>query len=78
MLFLKYFYFYVRRKFHVNTNEIDEAFYNTIHRLSGIDSEAVRKLFVYCENLKHAPALTENDLLELNNRINNFKQKSTR
>lgn len=75
---IQYFYFYIRKKFNVNTNAIDENFYNTVHRLSGIDKDSVKKLFVYCENLKHAPALTENDLLELNNRINNFKQKSTR
>ncbi len=75
---IQYFYFYIRKKFNVNTNEMDDEFYNLIHRLSNIDREEVRKLFVYCENLKHAPALTENDLLELNNRINNFKQKSAR
>lgn len=75
---IQYFYFYVRRKFHVNTNEINDEFYDIVHRLSNIDREEVKKLFVYCENLKQAPALTENDLLELNNRINNFKQKSTR
>jgi hypothetical protein len=75
---IQYFYFYVRKKFNVNTNSMDEPFYNTVHRLSGIEKDSVEKLFVYCENLKKAPALTENDLLELNNRINNFKQKSTR
>jgi hypothetical protein len=75
---IQYFYFYIRKKFNVNTNEMDETFYNTVHRLSGIDKDSVKKLFIYCENLKHAPALTENDLLELNSRINNFKQKSTR
>ena len=75
---IQYFYFYIRRKFNVNTNEINEELYTTVHRLSNIDKDTVRKLFVYCENLKHAPALTQNDLLELNDRINNFKQKSAR
>lgn len=75
---IQYFYFYVRKKFHVNTNDINDELYDTIHRLSNISREEVKKLFIYCENLKQAPALTENDLLELNNRINNFKQKSTR
>ncbi len=75
---IQYFYFYIRKKFNVNTHQMDDAFYDAVHRLSGIDRESVKKLFVYCENLKQAPALTENDLLELNNRINNFKQKSTR
>ncbi|MES2515544.1 MAG: DUF4350 domain-containing protein [Bacteroidota bacterium] len=75
---IQYFYFDVRKKFHVNTNEINEEFYITIHKLSGISQEDIKKLFSYCENIKHAPALTENDLIELNDRINNFKQKSIR
>lgn len=75
---ISYFYFDVRKKFGVNTNEINEGFYNTIHKLSGIELDAVKKLFSYCENLKQAPLLTENDLLELENRIHNFKIKSIR
>ncbi len=75
---INYFYFDVRKKFAVNTNTINEEFYNSIHKLSGIDLEAVKKLFSYCEHLKQAPSLSENDLLELNNRIQNFKEKSIR
>lgn len=75
---IQYFYFYLRRKFHVNTNEINDEFYNTIHKLSDINLEEVKKIFIYCQNLHHAPSLTENDLQELNYRINIFKLKSTR
>ncbi len=75
---INYFYFDIRKKFSVNTNAINDEFYHTIHQLSGVDLEAVKKLFSYCENLKLAPSLTEQDLLELNNRIINFKQKSIR
>jgi hypothetical protein len=73
-----YFYFDVRKKFSVNTTLMNDEFYNTIHHLSGIDLDAVKKLFSYCENLKQAPSLTEQDLLELNTRITNFKLKSIR
>jgi hypothetical protein len=75
---IQYFYFDVRKKFHVNTNEMNDEFYTVIHKLSGISEGDIKKLFSYCENIKHAPALTENDLIELNDRINNFKQKSIR
>lgn len=75
---IAYFYFDIRKKFSVNTNLINEEFYETIHQLSGIDLDAVKKLFSYCENLKQSPSLSEQDLLELNNRMINFKQKSRR
>ena len=75
---INYFYFDIRKKFNVNTTLINEDILNTIHKLSAVDADSVRKLFSYCENLKNAPSLTENDLLELNNRITNFKEKSIR
>ena len=75
---IQYFYFEVRKKFGVNTSEINDDFLKTIHTISNIDLKDVKALFSYCENLKHAPSITENDLQELNNRINNFKLKSTR
>ena len=75
---IQYFYFYIRKKFNLNTAEIDEEFFDTIHSLSGISKGEIKILFSYCQNLKLAPRLTQNDLLELNDRINNFKQKSNR
>ena len=75
---INYFYFYIRKKFQVNTNDLSEDVYQIIHQLSNVSLEEVKKLFIYCENIKHAPSLTENDLQELNNRITNFKNKSTR
>ena len=73
-----FFYFDIRKKFSVNTTQLNEDVLNTIHKLSGVDIDSVKTLFNYCENLKNAPSLTENDLLELNNRIANFKEKSIR
>ncbi len=75
---VQYFYFFIREKFNVNTNELTEESYNIISKLSGVDVTEIKKLFSYCQNLKQAPGLSENDLQELNNRINNFKQKSIR
>jgi hypothetical protein len=75
---IQYFYFFVRKKFNVNTNEMNDEFYGGISKLSGVDLSDVKKLFSYCQNLKQAPSLTQYDLLELNDRINNFKQKSIR
>ena len=57
---------------------MNDEFYGGISKLSGVDLSDVKKLFSYCQNLKQAPSLTQYDLLELNDRINNFKQKSIR
>lgn len=75
---INYFYFEVRQKYGVNTHQIDHTFIIRVSRLSGLSEEAVQNLFLYCERLKQEPALSEYDLLELNNRINTFKQKSIR
>lgn len=73
-----YFYFEIRQKFQVNTNLVDDELFEKVSRLSGVDLAAVRTLFMYCEKLKAMPAIDEYTLLELNDRINNFKQKSIR
>lgn len=75
---IKYFYFDISRKFNLSTANLDEEFYKKLHKLSGVDLEKITVLFRYCENLKHAPSLTEDDLLELNDRITKFKKQSIR
>jgi hypothetical protein len=75
---ITYFYYEIRSKFYLNTNDINEEFFRSLSRLSGLTFEQVRNLFTYCENLKRAPELGESDLIELNERINIFKQKSIR
>lgn len=75
---INYFYYEIRSRFYLNTNEINEEFYVALSRLSGLTIDQVKHLFNYCENLKRSPELGESDLIELNERINIFKQKSIR
>jgi len=75
---INYFYFDIRTKFYLNTNELNEEFYLALSKLSGLEVMEIRGLFKFCERLKRAGDLNEDDLLELNKRINNFKQKSIR
>ncbi len=75
---INYFYFDIRNKFYVNTNTLNEEFYIALNKLSGVQVEELKKLFEFCEALKKANALNEYDLIELNKRINDFKQKSIR
>ena len=75
---IRYFYETVRRKFHVNTNQINEEFLNEVSELSGIEKKLVKQLFTYCEKLKQPVEITENELIELNRQIHNFNKNSLR
>ncbi|MBA2614052.1 MAG: DUF4350 domain-containing protein [Bacteroidetes bacterium] len=75
---IKFFYEGVRRKFNVNTNQINDEFLNEISVLSGIEKKLIRQLFVYCEKLKEPVEITENELIELNRQIHNFNKNSLR
>ena len=75
---IKFFYETVRKRFNCNTNRITDEFLNEISLLSGIDIKLIRQLFVYCEKLKAAHEITENELIELNRQIHNFNKNSLR
>jgi hypothetical protein len=75
---IKYFYENVRKKFNVNTNEIDDLLLSEISELSGIELKKVKQLFNYCERLKTSTEISEYDLVELNRQISNFNKNSLR
>ncbi|MES2681390.1 MAG: DUF4350 domain-containing protein [Bacteroidota bacterium] len=75
---IKYFYESLRKKFSVNTAEINDRLYDEISELSGIDKKMIRQLFVFCERIKNAEEITEYELLELNRQIDNFNKNSLR
>ena len=75
---IKFFYETVRRKFHVNTNVINDEFLNEVSALSGVEKKLVKQLFTYCEKLKQPVEINENELVELNRQIHNFNKNSLR
>ncbi|MGZ4098065.1 MAG: DUF4350 domain-containing protein [Bacteroidia bacterium] len=75
---IKFFYESVRKKFHVNTNDISEEFIEEITVLSGIERKFVKQLFSYCEKIRQAHEISEYDLIELNRQITNFNKNSLR
>ncbi|MGZ3884509.1 MAG: DUF4350 domain-containing protein, partial [Bacteroidia bacterium] len=56
---INYFYFDIRNKFRLNTNETDEAFFSALSKLSGAEVSALKELFRYCEHMKKNESLTE-------------------
>lgn len=75
---IKYFYENIRKKFNLNTSEINEELINHIADLSGVEHKLVKQLFTYCEKIKITEDITEYDLIELNRQINNFNKNSLR
>jgi hypothetical protein len=75
---IKYFYENIRKKFGVNTSEINESFLREVTELSGVDQKLVKQLFIYCEKIRSASEITELDLAELNRQISNFNKNSLR
>jgi len=75
---IKYFYETIRKKFNLNTNEINDIFMHEISELSGVQLKLVDQLFAYCEKIKKSSEITEYDLIELNRQITNFNKNSLR
>ena len=75
---IKFFYESVRKKFGVNTNDLNDQLVNDICVLSGIDQKQVKQLFTYCERIKQQNELSELELIELNRQISNFNKNSLR
>ncbi len=75
---IKYFYENIRKKFNINTNEINDSFIEEISELSGIENKLVKQLFNYCEKIKKLNEISEYDLIELNRQITNFNKNSLR
>jgi len=75
---IKYFYETIRRRFTIQTSEINDLFIEKVTELSGYDKKLVQQIFMYCERLKNSVEATELDLIELNRQITNFNTKSLR
>jgi hypothetical protein len=69
---ISYFYEFLRSRLFMNPTVTDEAFYFKLSTKTGMDMEDIKKLFHFIEAVKTSPAITENDLIKLNTRIDNF------
>lgn len=75
---IRYFYESIRKRFHVNTLELNEELIQEISLLSGIDKKEVERLFMYCKRIETSKEVTEYELLELNRQIELFNKNSLR
>lgn len=73
---INFFMDFVRSKFHVNTLEKNDDFYNTVSARSFHTKEEVKNLFLFLDNLMNKHSITNDELLALDKKIEQFKEKA--
>jgi hypothetical protein len=74
---ITYFYEYLRSKYFLNTSSTDSAFINSLSRKSGVSEIETTELFELIKNIQANENVTDEELLELNSKIENFKKQKT-
>ncbi|MDJ1468804.1 DUF4350 domain-containing protein [Xanthocytophaga flava] len=69
---ITYFLEYIRTRYYLSTHQIDDEFYISLARKSGYDKEEIILLFRYIQYIQKQGIITEEQLLDLNRRIQNF------
>jgi hypothetical protein len=75
---IKYFYETIRKRFNVNTSQINQHLINEVSILSGVEEKIVKNLFNYCEKILKLTELSDLELIELNRQIYVFNKNSIR
>ncbi|HSN08584.1 MAG TPA: DUF4350 domain-containing protein [Hanamia sp.] len=73
---ITYFYEYLRKKYFINTSVINTEFINSLSGKSGVTKSETEELFGLISNIQQQEEVTDQDLLELNLKIENFKNKN--
>lgn len=75
---ITYFLEYIRTKFHIKTTSYDAEFIDKISNLSGIEKEKVSALFNYFSEISAKQKITQQELLTLNKKIEEFHSLNKR
>lgn len=71
---ITYFYEYLRKKYFINTSIVNDEFINSLSRKSGISHDETKELFHTIKNIQSQENVTDEELLALNEKIDNFKK----
>ena len=74
---ITYFYENIRNKYFINTTTIDDNFINSLAGKSGVAVDEVNLLFALVENMQSQENVTDEQLLSLNSKIDNFNKNKT-
>jgi hypothetical protein len=71
---ITYFYEFLRKKYFITTSAIDTGFINSLSGKSGVDKKETQELFELINKIQKEEDVSDEDVLELNLKIENFKK----
>lgn len=71
---ITYFYEKIRNSYFINTADVNEEFLVSLAGKSGVDPEEVNALFALIKNIRTKEEITDEEVLELNDKITNFNK----
>jgi hypothetical protein len=74
---ITYFYEYLRKKYFINTSVISTEFIHSLSGKSGVSKKETEELFGLISNIQQQEEVSDEELLELNLKIENFKKTKT-
>jgi hypothetical protein len=72
---ITYFYEYLRKKYFINTGAINKEFVISVSGKSGVSRIESEELFELIRKIQEQENVTDGELLELNQKIENFKKQ---
>lgn len=66
----------IRDKYRLSTNLIDENFYRKLSLRSGNELTEIKELFMLFDRYSHQQVISENELMDLNQKLEDFKKNS--
>lgn len=67
-----YFLEHIRTKYYLNTAHLNTEFFSSLSRKSGVDETEVKQFFQFIQQLQESHEVTDAQLLEYNNRMQQF------
>lgn len=72
---ITYFYEYLRKKYFIATDNINQDFINSLAKKSGIRQNETADLFECIEKIQSGENVSDEDLFSLNQKVENFKKE---
>jgi hypothetical protein len=74
---ITYFYEHIRNKYFINTALVNNEFINSLAGKSGVSQKETEELFTLVTNIREKDNVTDQELLQLNLKIENFTKTKT-
>ena len=69
---IQYWLHYIRQRYYLQTNELNDQFVNLLSKRSGVDESEIQKVLALIQDVHTNYNITDRMLLELNHRIDRF------